>query len=126
MQTIFDDIGDAMGKGFGLAAKIIAALAAVTLILSLAFGFGPGALLRRVFNPTAIVSNYEWFEDQYQAIEAQRANIEAMPAEAPERRGMLMVLNNSIAEYNAKSRQITRNLWKASHLPYSIPLSKGE
>lgn len=126
MATIFDDIDDAIGKGLGLAAKIILALVALSIISSFVFGFGPGAILQRVFSPTAVVSNYEWFEGQYQAIEAQRANLAAMPADAPERRGLLMVLNNSIAEYNARSRQITRSLWKSSELPYQIPLSKGD
>jgi hypothetical protein len=75
---------------------------------------------RKVTEPTAIIQNYEWFYDQYHAIEAQRRNVAELPEGSADRIGTQMVLNNMIAEYNAKSREITRNLWKADDLPYQI------
>jgi len=75
---------------------------------------------QRVTSPQAIIHNYEWFYDQYHAIEAQRLNVRMLPEGSVDRAGTQMVLNNMIAEYNAKSREITRNLWKADGLPYQI------
>jgi hypothetical protein len=77
-------------------------------------------VMKKVTSPTAIIQNYEWFYDQYHAIQAQRKNIEALPEGSTDRIGTQMVLNNMIAEYNAKSREISRNLWKADDLPYQI------
>jgi hypothetical protein len=75
---------------------------------------------KKATSPTAIIQNYEWFYDQYHAIEAQRQNIAVLPEGSTDRVGTQMVLNNMIAEYNAKSREITRNFWKADGLPYQI------
>ena len=77
-------------------------------------------VVKRVTSPDGIIQNYEWFYDQYHAIEAQRRNIAVLPEGSTDRVGTQMVLNNMIAEYNAKSREITRNLWKADDLPYQI------
>lgn len=71
------------------------------------------------------LGSYEWYYDQYNAIEAQRANIEAAPKDAPERSGMVMVLNNAIGEYNSRSKQFTHNQWKAQDLPQHIDLYGG-
>ena len=78
----------------------------------------------KVVNADAIVYNYQWFYDQYQAIEAQKANLGIVDADSQEYRGMKMVLNRNIAEYNSRSSQITRNLWKANDLPYTIRLEE--
>jgi hypothetical protein len=70
------------------------------------------------------ISNYEWYYDQYHAIQAtiQKAKI----AEGtPEQRGIRMVLAGMAEEYNSRSRmEMTRELWKASDLPYQIDLSE--
>jgi hypothetical protein len=34
--------------------------------------------------------------------------------------GIAMVLESMVQEYNSKSRQMTRNMWKAKDLPYQI------
>jgi len=80
----------------------------------------------RVVNPTAIVTNYEWFHDQSNAIEAQRQNLNIMASQVStdkqrtELIGTAMVLNSMIAEYNSRSSQITRNLWKRGDIPYRL------
>jgi hypothetical protein len=115
---------DAVGKkwtrriiGFAIAVFIYC----VTAFFAGIWPFSSAAgVARKVTEPTAIIQNYEWFYDQYHAIEAQRRNVAELPEGSADRIGTQMVLNNMIAEYNAKSREITRNLWKADDLPYQI------
>jgi hypothetical protein len=38
--------------------------------------------------------------------------------------GIKQILNNQIAEYNAKSKMVTRNGWKAADLPYQYTLEE--
>jgi hypothetical protein len=104
-----------MGIGFVLFLYGVVSFFAGIWPFSSAIGVARGAT-----SPTAIIQNYEWFYDQYYAIEAQRRNAAAMPEGSTDRIGTQMVLNNMIAEYNAKSREITRNLWRAGDLPYQI------
>ncbi|MCL2139198.1 MAG: hypothetical protein FWH41_06665 [Treponema sp.] len=81
-------------------------------------------VMKKVTEPNRIVQNYEWFYDQYHAIQAQRQNIKLMPDGSADKTGTQMVLNNMIAEYNARSREITRNLWKPEELPYQISIGE--
>lgn len=99
--------------------KRICFLSSITIVLGLITNLIPFSSL---FTQQAVVSNYEWFYDQYNSIQAQTANYRALPENAVERQGMLMVLNNNISEYNSKSKQITRALWKAKDLPYQLEL----
>ena len=109
--------------------KIISVLFLIWIILSLAFGFWPfsaaAGVAKAVVNERAIIQNYQWYYDQYAMIQAQTANYESMPSDAVEKNGMRMVLNNAISEYNSRSLQITRNLWKAKDLPYQLNLITG-
>jgi hypothetical protein len=111
----------------------------------------PAGVASRVINPNAIVQNYEWFEDQYQDIRAANAQIDiarksiaAFEASAGPRvdwtfdmREELARLRSNldalefyraklIADYNAKSRMITRNLWKSDKLPYTIEAERHD
>jgi hypothetical protein len=124
MGYVRKELEKAVGKkwsrrfiGFGIAVFIYT-------VVSFFAGIWPfssvAGVVRKVTSPTAIIQNYEWFYDRYHAIEAQRRNVAAMPEGSTDRVGTKMVLNNMIAEYNAKSREITRNLWKADDLPYQI------
>lgn len=82
-------------------------------------------VVRKTTDADHVISNYEWFYDQYDALKAQEANIRATSKDDSIRAGMIMVYNNNVAEYNARSRQITRNLWKAKDdLPYQIDYFK--
>ena len=96
----------------------------VYILVALVFSLWPfsvvSGLATSVVNERSIISNYQWFYYQYNSIKAQAANYSSMPERSIERNGMRMVLNNSIAEYNSRSKQITRNLWKANDLPYQI------
>lgn len=123
-----DDVEDAFGYKWGKA--ILGFIVVLGIYLAAAFFWNiwpfsvASGLAKKVVNPTSIVYNYEWYYDQYNSILAQEANIEVINPEAPERAGMIMILNRNISEYNSKSRQITRNLWKADDLPQTIQLYK--
>lgn len=129
MGYVRDEIEEAVGPKWAKRAGIVGGILAVYLAVSAIFSIWPfssaAGVIGKVTSSDSIIGNYQWFYDQYNAIQAQSANVEAMPDTAPEKQGMRMVLNNAIAEYNSRSKQITRNLWKASDLPYSIPLVGG-
>lgn len=122
MGYIQNDTQELVGKGWLRVIWVIAVLIAIYLIGSLTLSIWPFNMVKKVANSDAVIANYEWFYDQYNAIQAQKANIEAMPTDARERTGMIMVMNNAIAEYNSRSKQITRSAWKSDTLPYQIPL----
>lgn len=92
----------------------------------------------KTLNANNVIYNYEWFKDQYQAIESQRANliitqdeydlfINGLSADSNEwskfqqqeeasLRNSLSaskkVLNQLIADYNAKSGMVNRSIFK--------------
>ena len=122
MKELQEETNELVGKGWLRVIWVIAVLIAIYLIGSLTLSIWPFNMVKKVANSDAVIANYEWFYDQYNAIQAQKANIEAIPTDARERTGMIMVMNNAIAEYNSRSKQITRSAWKSSTLPYQIPL----
>lgn len=98
---------------------------AAYLVGAFMFSLWPFSIIKgvtsKVAQPTAIVQNYEWFHDQYNAILAQRENVKVL-SEGKEKTGALMVLNRAIGEYNSRSNQISRNLWKSGDLPHRITM----
>jgi len=126
MGWLQEELGEMIGKRWRKTLTVVAVIISVYMIAGLFFGMWPFSTARGLIQKTtsaeAIIQNYQWFYDQYNAIQAQKANIETTPIEAPERRGLVMVLNNAIGEYNSRSKQITRNMWKAPDLPYQIEL----
>ena len=104
-------------------------LAVVLILFSSCFVAKTGidaakGVVTKTINADNIINNYQWFYDQYYAIQAQIANIEASNTPV-ERQGMIMVVNKAIGEYNSKSMQINRNSWKAKDLPHTITLYTG-
>jgi hypothetical protein len=79
-------------------------------------------VVSKTVNADSIIYNYQWFYDQYNAIKAQKANLAVYDPSSMEYKGMKLVLNRNIADYNSRSSQLNRNLWKASDLPYTITL----
>jgi hypothetical protein len=124
MSQARQELERAIGKKWTKRVVIALAVLAVYAVISFFANLWPFSsalgVARRVSSAEAIVQNYEWFYDQYHAIEAQRRNVALMPEGSTDRIGTQMVLNNMIAEYNARSQSITRNLWKADDLPYQI------
>lgn len=126
MGHVQEELETAVGKRWARIITLAAILIAIYTIGGLALGLWPfssiGGVIGKVTSPEQIVYNYQWFYDQYNAIQAQAANVKVLPEGSQERIGAQMVLNNAIGEYNSRSRQITRNLWKADGLPHQINL----
>jgi len=124
MSYVRKELEDAVGAKWTKRLIVAGTVIAVYLVVSFFAGIWPFSsavgVAKRVTSPQAIIQNYEWFYDQYHAIEAQRRNVAMMAEGSTDYVGTQMVLNNMVAEYNARSRQITRNLWKADGLPYQI------
>lgn len=91
------------------------------------------------------ISNYEWFEQQYKDIQAQdekianaKSAVDDFAVVAGPRdkwtfqdkeqysilfndlKGLKEKRTSMVSEYNAKSRMITRKMWKSDSLPYEI------
>lgn len=132
MGEFQEGLAEVFGKTWAKVLMAIFGLIVIYFLFAVVFSFWPLSVGRdvvnKVVNANAIIYNYEWFYDQYNAIQAQMANLKAMPRGSYERRGLIMVLNNMIAEYNSKSRQMTRNLWKPNDpsLPYQIEMEVDE
>jgi hypothetical protein len=128
MSEFMEAIDETIGKGWRKVFFAIVGLVAFWIIISLVLGMWPfssaAGVVKQVTSPNAIIQNYQWYYDQYNSIQAQKANLATMGKEAEEYRGTKMVLNNMIGEYNSRSKQITRNLWKASDLPYQIQMEE--
>jgi hypothetical protein len=130
MSEVREFLEDAVGKRwtrrFTIAFTVIFIYLAFSFFTSLwPFSVAKG-VMKKVVNENTIITNYEWYYDQYNAIQAQKANvrvIESMPKSDKQQAdlaGTTMVLNGMIADYNSRSKQITRNLWKPSDIPYTI------
>ncbi|MDD5651585.1 MAG: hypothetical protein PHF86_14415 [Candidatus Nanoarchaeia archaeon] len=126
MSYIKEELNEAIGIKWTKRIIIFVSIIFLYLIFSFAFSIWPFSVVKglatKVINSENIIYNYQWFYDQYNIILAQKANIDIIDNDSIELSGMKMVLNNTIAEYNSKSKQINRNLWKASDLPYQIKL----
>lgn len=117
--------------------RALVVLCLVAVILS-----GCGILVRsaegvveRVVDPDAVIENYQYFYDQKSVIDATRIKVavarenldattegtDAYERALIEYNGIRNVLLGQIAEYNSRSKQINRTLWKAPDLPHQIP-----
>lgn len=66
------------------------------------------------------VQTYEWFYDMYEQIKATRRKADIAKG-TPEEKGIRMVLEGMISEYNAKARmKYTKAQWMPQDLPYQI------
>lgn len=88
----------------------------------------PFAVVDKVTDPDHIIQSYEEFETMYNTCFQICDNMTALK-DAPDEGGFSsaqrissqrLKLNEVIREYNAKSKQMTRNLWKSSELPYQL------
>ncbi len=111
-------------------------LGLIILVTALGFGvrwlFLPAALVDKVANPDAIISNYENFQEMYNTCQkldsdlktiCETSSADAMFSQfskgamvAAKRQQMTRWIN----EYNAKSKMITRQYWKSGSLPYQL------
>ena len=106
-------------KGFLIGIGVVIVLA-ILIIGGVLWTAGTGVVQKTV-NAESIVGNYQWFYDQKGEIEATYHKfLIAQKNGMQEAAGIEMVLQSMMAEYNAKSKQKNRNLWKAKDLPYQI------
>ncbi len=129
---------------------VLALIGICVLILVCGIGswfwnLGTGVINRQV-NPDAIVSNYEWYEQQFrdiQAVEgqikdAQEATTRLMNLIGPKQEnwtfdqrqelyrlesnltGLKQSRRSMIQTYNARASMVTSNMWKNSSLPHQI------
>ena len=90
----------------------------------------PTRLLDRVTEPGHIINNYEDYQTLYDDCRSLCKKIDNLSKLTSETSGgfskeeRLLALQNRmeelIAEYNAKSKMITRKMWKSSSLPHSL------
>jgi hypothetical protein len=66
------------------------------------------------------ISDYEWFEGKYRSIQAEIINIQNYVDANEEVLDQITIVNRWIAEYNARSNEYTRAMWKSDRLPYMI------
>jgi hypothetical protein len=108
----------------------------------------PGQVIERVTEPDKIIQNYEWFENTYNdalAIDRQiktakqavidfeksagdRSNWKRADTTEYSRlnsilQGLRYQRDNIISDYNARSNQLTRSLFKGSALPYQLDVA---
>ena len=121
-----DAVGTRWAKRLGVLAVVVIIYLTVSSVFSWPFSVAKG-LAKKVVNENAIVYNYEWYYDQYNQIQATKANLMMLPPGTEDYVGTAMVLNQMIGDYNSKASQITRNMWMPKQdVPYQIPLFEGE
>lgn len=114
--------------------RILMAIGLIILLGLLYFGgkafLTTTGVINKVSNPDAIITNYEEFENMYETcyklcddIRAlNNANVDSTAGFSKNERlyNLELQLNRWIREYNAKSNQITRSVWKSRDLPYQL------
>ena len=132
MGYVQSDLKDAVGRKWAKRIGICATCVFLWLVVSAGLSIWPFSVARdlsqKVVNANSIIYNYEWFYDQWNQIQATRANLFVLEEGSVDYNGTVMVLNQMISEYNSNSSKITRKLWKPTDgdLPHSIPLFTGE
>lgn len=111
----------------------------------------PGQVIKKVTEPDRIIQNYEWFEATYndalaidRQIKTAQQSVVDFEASAGDRanwkradtiehsrlnsvlQGLRYQRDNIVSDYNARSNQLTRNLFKGSELPYQLDVTDGQ
>lgn len=110
-----------------IAIGIMCIVGALMYFLGIVGNFG--GVVTRVTNPDHIISSYEEFEEMYSTCNKVCDDLRVLNNNEVDPKGFSKAernialennLNRWIREYNAKSREITRNMWKSSQLPYQL------
>jgi hypothetical protein len=111
----------------------------------------PGQVIEKVTEPDKIIQNYEWFENTYndalaidRQIKTAKQTVVDFETSAEDRanwkrpditeysrlnsvlQGLRYQRDNIVSDYNARSNQLTRNLFKSSDLPYQLNVTDGQ
>jgi hypothetical protein len=72
------------------------------------------------------ISDYEWFYDKYDSIKSQKASllmrINSGESEFKDLSAEVTFINSWIGQYNSRSKEYTRAMWKADSLPQQLEL----
>jgi hypothetical protein len=68
------------------------------------------------------ISDYHWYEEMHQQIKSQKASLLMRTNAGQDVTDEMIIVNNWIGEYNARSRQFDRAYWKSGTLPYQLEL----
>lgn len=111
----------------------------------------PGQVIEKITEPDKIIQNYEWFEAAYndalaidRQIKTSKQTVVDFEKSAGLRsdwkradttehsrlnsvlQGLRYQRDNIISDYNARSNQLTRNLFKGSELPYQLDMTDDQ
>jgi len=130
-----------MSTGGKITLGVITAIVGIVALTYLGTAIGLITLPARVVNeaatPEKVIFNYEYFHQQYQDIRATSVKIKTaydamnMPNLTEEQRttyttnyiGVQNYIQSLTAEYNARSKMLTRKLFKDKQLPYQITVT---
>lgn len=109
---------------------ILIVIGILVLLAGIYFGGKAIGVFDRVTEPDHIINSYEEYEEMYAACEKICDDLRVLDASEVDKTSgfskeeriiaMEQNLNRWIREYNAKSRMITRNMWKSETLPHSL------
>lgn len=136
-------------KGPVSTAKVLffGVLLLVAIGVGVNFILKPVQVVEKVLNPDSVVYNYEWFKQQAadirtikQKIVVARRSVDVFKQEAGPRStwtfedkteysrlvtivdGLVYQANDMIAKYNARSKMVSRSIFKTNDVPTSFPL----
>ena len=109
------------------------------------FVFQPAEVITKTTNADHIIYNYQWFHDQYEAVkatdtkigvtESAKVDFEEVAGDREnwtwedkreinqlnaELRGLKNHRASLVADYNSRSKQLNRNLFKSDNLPHTL------
>lgn len=111
--------------------QVIGIMVIVLLVFAISWVFSKGCgVADKVTDPEHIISSYEEYENIYNTCKQICTNIQTIQNSKEDNVGgfskeqRIVALQNQLSrwvnEYNSKSKQITRNMWKSSNLPYQL------
>jgi hypothetical protein len=114
--------------------KTVGIIFSIILFLSLMWGIGKVmGVVDKTTEPEHIINSYEEYEEIYSTCNklcddiSNYKNMEVDKTSGFSKQERILnletQLNRWIREYNAKSRMITKNMWKSNKLPYQLKRS---
>lgn len=110
--------------------NVLIGFGALVLIIGAIFLVKSFAVVDKVTDPDHIIASYEEFQNMYNTCQKicddisvlKSSNVTSESGFSKEDRMVALKnnLNRWIQEYNSKSRQLTRNKWKNTELPYQL------
>lgn len=131
------NVREIVREGSWTARRVILAVAVIVILVGfLSFGihllFAPAAVIEKATDPDAIISNYEEFQNDWNACQKIDADMKTL-CDTPDNDPMFSQFSKAalingkrqqmtrwVNEYNAKSKMLNRQYWKSKTLPYQL------